>query len=80
MNDQMLGRGSVSVPGLPRTSTQPGVYVAPSSSTLSTIRPSPPGLAPHHHLPTTASAAGLVGVSHAQLQHRVGNVMIHVVL
>ena len=73
MNEQMLGRGpAASVPGFPRTSTQPGVPVAPSSSTLSSIRPSPSGLPSHRYLPTTASAGGLVGSApHTQLQHRV---------
>ena len=72
MNEQMLGRGPASVPGFPRTSTQPGMHVPPSSSTLLTIRPSPPGLPSHRYLPTTAaSAGGLVGAPHTQLQHRV---------
>ena len=73
MNEQMIGRGPLVAHGFPRTSTHPaGMHAAPSSSTLSSIRPSPSGVTlPHpvHHLPT--GTAGLLGVPHTQLQHRV---------
>ena len=72
MNEQMIGRGPLVPHGFPRTTTQSaGVHVVPSSSTLSSVKPSPLGatIQPAHHL--TTGTAGLQGAPHTQLQYRV---------
>ena len=80
MNELMLGRPPLTAPvGFPpRTSAQPqGALSSSAGHTLSSIRPSPSGVilqSQRHSLPlptTTTGTAGLLGMPHPQLQHRV---------